>query len=88
MTKPNGSGQSIGNSQAAGLGEKRLLGRIVDLPDEPNVLAIDLRLKTLFEVGGLGARYLCRDAQGHSGGACDANGLFGPSAVRRPRKAR
>jgi hypothetical protein len=57
--------------------EKRLLGRIVDLPDEPNVLAIDLRLKIFFEVGGFGARYLCGDAQGHSGCACDANGLFG-----------
>ena len=56
------------------MSEKRLLGRIVDLPDEPNVLAIDLRLKIFFEVGGFGARYLCGDAQGHSGCACDANG--------------
>ena len=41
ITSPNGSGQSMGNTRAAALGEEFCLLTLVDLPDEFDARAID-----------------------------------------------
>ena len=77
MTRPKGSGQSIGNSRAAAPARERLLLRLVHLADELDRPAVDVGLKLLLEVGCLAARNLSGDAQVYSGGARDADGVLG-----------
>jgi hypothetical protein len=49
---------------------------IIDLRDQLDVLAVEVRLNTVFEVKALGARYLGSDTQGFSGRARDPDGVF------------
>ncbi|MEY9399157.1 hypothetical protein ABIF79_005532 [Bradyrhizobium japonicum] len=86
MTRPNGSGQSIGNSRARGAGKKRLLPRLVGFADELDFLAVDVRFELLLEVSRLRARYLGGDPQRHPGSTCDAHRVFGALVDRQPPK--
>src|SRR6201993_4911504 len=63
--------------QGSGLGEERLLLHLVHLADELDRPAVDVGLKLLLEVDGLAARNLGGNAQGHSSGARDADGVLG-----------
>jgi hypothetical protein len=59
--------------QSRGIGEKFLFGFIVNFANQPDLVAVDLRFKPFLEVTPLTARYFCRDAKRHSGGARNAD---------------
>jgi hypothetical protein len=64
MTKTERLRPSDGEQEGRSLGQERLLLGIIDLPDQLDVLAVEARLKPVFEVKALGARYLGSDTQG------------------------
>ena len=57
--KPKGSGQLIGKQQRGGVREKWLLFCFIDLTDELNFVAVDMRLKDVLEVGDVGQVRQC-----------------------------
>src|SRR5437899_7774839 len=52
--------------QSSGASKKSLLGAIVDFPDEPDLLSIDLGLNALFEVGHFAPRHFCGNLKRHA----------------------
>ena len=62
--------------QSGSIGEKFLLGFIVNFADQSDSLAVDLRFKPLLEVTPLATRHFRRDVKRHSRGARDADGDF------------
>src|SRR5205814_1425040 len=73
-----------GEQQGRGTGQKLLLGLVVDLTDELDLLAIDLRLEALLEVALLAARQLRRDAQRQAAGARDPHRRLGSLVAGQP----
>ena len=66
ITRPNGSGQSIGNSRAAALPRKADFSRVADLAHELDQRVVEQRLDLLVEVGAVGGVDLGRDLQPHA----------------------
>jgi hypothetical protein len=54
----------MGNKRAAASARNGCFLAIIDLRDQLDVLAVEVRLNTVFEVKALGARYLGSDTQG------------------------
>ena len=87
ITKPKGSGQSIGNSSAAAPRSRSSLASVVEFAHELDLLAIDDRLQTLLVVSGLGPRDFSRHPQGHTRctrqADCDLRTLFAGQPAKK-----
>ena len=66
ITRPNGSGQSIGNSSAVGIAEELGLLVVADLADELDQRIVEQRLDHLVEIGPVGGVDLGGDLQRHA----------------------
>src|SRR5258706_11339417 len=72
ITRPKGSGQSIGNSKAEAPARNFCLAASSTSPIS-RMVAVDLRFKPFLEVTPLPTWYFRRDAKRHSGGARNAD---------------
>src|SRR4051812_11492956 len=82
MTRPNGSGQSIGNSNAAA--PARNCRFIIDRADELDLCPVDLRFKLFLEIFPFAPRHFCCDTKRHFGGMGNPNGGFRSFLRRQP----
>src|SRR5258708_666335 len=62
--------------QSGGIGEKLLLGLIVNFANQPDLVAVDLRFKPFLEVTPLATWYFRGDAKRHSDGTRNADCSF------------
>src|SRR6266404_6846137 len=73
--------------QSCGIGEKLLLGSIINFANQPDLVAVDLRFKPFLEVTPLTTRYFRRDAKRHSRGArnadCGLRALLGGESAEK-----
>ena len=89
ITRPNGSGQSIGNSSACGVAEERRLLGVADLAHELDQGIVQQRLDQLVEIGAVGGVDLGGDLQRQPERLAIAMARSGRfSGEMRPRKAR
>ena len=70
ITRPKGSGQLIGKSNAAAPA-RPLLCRVVDFPAQPHLLPINLRLHLIFEIASASMR--TGNSQRHASRPCNPN---------------
>src|SRR4029453_14943871 len=58
--------------ERSGASKKTLLVFVVDFPQKPDMLSVNLWLNTLSEVGRFAPRYLCSNLKGHADGTSNA----------------
>ena len=78
ITRPKGSGQSIGNSSAVGAAEEGGLLRVADLADELDQRIVQQRLDLLAEIVRVGGVDLGGDLQRHAEALGDGDRPVGP----------